>query len=33
VKFGDLGIRRGRCVFAARDAFHLRQCLHLLVSP
>jgi hypothetical protein len=30
---GDLGIRYGRCVLAARDAFHLRQCLHLPFSP
>jgi hypothetical protein len=33
MKFRDLGIRHGRCVLAARDALHLRQCLQLLVSP
>ena len=33
LKLGELGIRHGRCVLAARDALHLRQCLHLPVSP
>jgi hypothetical protein len=33
MKFGELGLRHGRCVLAARDAPHLRQCLRLLVSP
>src|SRR6266496_938706 len=32
MKFGALSIRHGRCVLAARDALHLRQCLHLFLS-
>ena len=31
LKLDDLGIRHGWCVLAARDALHLRQCLHLPV--
>jgi hypothetical protein len=29
MKVGDLSVRRGRCVPAAGDTPHLRQCLHL----
>ena len=33
MKFGGLGIGRGRCISAAGDALHLRQCRHPLLPP